>query len=632
MMAMNQPPRAASHVTIPEVIAIWGGGLIGLSTAAHYARKGIKSVIYDISEVQVANINASRFPPNYEEWIGFSAKQYVANSVIRATSDQSDLGRASIKIHFIAVPTESKGEPYMGAVESVLESIASMSPDLIIIESTVVPGSTISLSRKHRLPLGIATRRDWFTTSDNNLENCVRVYSGITNDVSERIQAVLSIVCKRLVRATSCTVVELTKSLDNGMFHTTAMYASQVAAAYADSNVAEALELTATHWRLGNHVYFPSLGTGGPCIPIANKYLLAGASDPEQLTLATDAISYDASNPQEVAARIRGQLKTGDRVAILGICYRGDIKAHSESPHVKFALELVRLGTSIGVHDPYYSNEELNDITGGTSFRFPQDLKDFQFVYVGPNHNLYSKDVQSTLTHMRRGQSILDNQGIWEASADFARARGISYWRVGGARWLPPSSTTTLVQPVNANMVSDEIPVVFKTKFFEIRAIPNKKDPISDPWYILDRPDSVIVIPVTSSGRLLLQKQHRPQINQSAWEFPGGAIDPEESPQQAAIRELDEETGLRSASIQTLGSYYPIPGLSTQKTYVFLAHISEDQISKPSFSAVEEGISSFRVVDVQTCRSLISTSEIVDGFTLSAFAYWQSVTPSANYA
>ena len=632
-MATEDSMRFSGKFPVPPMIGIWGGGLVGLSTAAYFARRGVSSIIYDISDTQVSSINSAEFESNFEQWIGFNVKELVMTGCIRATTDQSELSRALIRAHFVAVTTERNGEPDMSVVDTVLRSIKEMSPDLCIIESTVVPGSTQALGRKYNLPLGTAGRRDLFLTGDHNLQNCVRVYAGTSVEISDRMQAILSVVCERLARASSCTVVELTKVLDNGMFHTNAVLASQVASAYPGVNVAEAFRLAATHWRLSNHVYFPTLGTGGHCVPIANKYLLQGASDRSRLTIPAGAVRYDSTNPIEVATRIKESLEVGAQVAVLGICFRGDVREYTESPHAKFAQELVNLGVSVGVHDPYYSENELREISGANPFNFPEDLGQFRFVYVGANHRVYTEKMHSVLLNMHSGQRILDNQGVWESLAENAQSLGISYRRVGGVDWLPAASNSMprsgLPCLPSANRDSDK-DVVFTTKFFRIRAVPDEKDPDSDPWYVLERPESVIVLPVSETGHFLVQRQYRPHIGRSSWEFPGGNIDRGEAPLQAAERELEEESHLQPSSCQYLGWLHPVPGLSPQKTHVFVAHVTDRQLSEPRPVVAEEGISAFRIVDLPQLRALVASGEILGGVTLSALAFWQSVYPSAR--
>ncbi len=316
-----------------------------------------------------------------------------------------------------------------------------------------------------------------------------------------------------------------------------------------------------------------------------------GASHPKKLTIAADAVCYDAINPLEVAAHVKQLLQVGDQVAVLGICYRGDIRVHIESPHLKFARELVRLGVPVSVHDPYYSDTELSEITGGTPFIFPDDLRKFQFVYVGPNHTLYAKKIYSVLAFMSGGQRILDNQGVWEMLADDARSLGISYHRVGSPYWLKELDGQLEISPPQTyDTEPEEERVMFKTKWFQVYTIPDPKSISSDPYFVLDRPDSATVIPFAPTGRLLLQLQRRIQSDSTSWEFPMGNIDPGELPDQAAKRELFEETGLTCDTVQLLGWYYPIPGLSRQHTHVYLAHVTDEQLVEPCFSVTDLGL------------------------------------------
>ncbi|EJP62005.1 uncharacterized protein BBA_09053 [Beauveria bassiana ARSEF 2860] len=143
---VTQQSSSVEKGTTP--LGIWGGGLIGLSTAAHFTRKGVSPIIIDINGNQVSRINKAQFPPNFESWIGFSIEPYIKTGLIRATTDVSQLSLESVKTHFVAVPTERNGEPDLGAIEVVLPQIRELTPDLYIIESTFVHGQTEPLARK----------------------------------------------------------------------------------------------------------------------------------------------------------------------------------------------------------------------------------------------------------------------------------------------------------------------------------------------------------------------------------------------------------------------------------------------------------------------------------------------------
>jgi 8-oxo-dGTP diphosphatase len=67
--------------------------------------------------------------------------------------------------------------------------------------------------------------------------------------------------------------------------------------------------------------------------------------------------------------------------------------------------------------------------------------------------------------------------------------------------------------------------------------------------------DVAVCVVQTPDGRVLLAERTRRQVAAGFWELPGGKIEPGETPLQAAVRELQEETGLTPAGVTAWLSY-----------------------------------------------------------------------------
>ena len=85
-------------------------------------------------------------------------------------------------------------------------------------------------------------------------------------------------------------------------------------------------------------------------------------------------------------------------------------------------------------------------------------------------------------------------------------------------------------------------------------------------------PDSVVLIMEDETGdKILLNREFRMSIGEWIYNFPAGLIDPGETPETAAARELREETGLELKEIQDrIDGGYSAIGFSNELTECFL--------------------------------------------------------------
>ncbi len=88
---------------------------------------------------------------------------------------------------------------------------------------------------------------------------------------------------------------------------------------------------------------------------------------------------------------------------------------------------------------------------------------------------------------------------------------------------------------------------------------------------VIEQSNSVVVVPVTDDGDVLLVKQWRHAVQSVLLEAPAGHLNPGEEPRDAAVRELREEAGHSAARLEPLPGFWAAPSISTEYMHGFLA-------------------------------------------------------------
>lgn len=415
-------------------IGVWGTGFIGGTTAMAFASEGVNVTCYDIDENTVKGINMGKIAvTNLEFWYGATMTEFVEKNLITATTTPKDMGDENIKVHFICVPTEKDGKPWDEPLLDVINKLKKINPPLVIIESTLTPG-TLDRLPLGQLRAGMATRRDWFHSPEKNMKNLPRVYAGMTKEISDDMHEILSLVVDNLIEASNHRIAEIVKSVENSLLHIPAVYSTQLAHAYPDLDVGEVLKLASTHWRIP--LYYPSLGTGGYCIPLSSQYVRMGATHPEYLTILDATIKSDTNEPLFTARTIENVVKKGT-VGIMGVSYKGDLKVHILSPAIPI-IDHLRSNPDLKVlvNDPYYSPEEINHYFKCESFDFNKELNRLDAIVMVTDHKVYKRfPLKNLLKDLKPGVIIIDNYGNWKSYRKFFKERCIQYFKVGDAGW-----------------------------------------------------------------------------------------------------------------------------------------------------------------------------------------------------
>lgn len=137
-------------------------------------------------------------------------------------------------------------------------------------------------------------------------------------------------------------------------------------------------------------------------------------------------------------------------------------------------------------------------------------------------------------------------------------------------------------------------------------------------YTLVDRRNSVVIIPLTDNNETILQEQFRVAVLKSFWEFPMGGVEDSQTIEQAARLELKEEANITPNSLEHIGGFYPMPGLILQYVDVFVAHVNHNQLNNLSAVDHTEGISTYRYLPLKDVITMVGNDEITEGFTLMA--------------
>jgi nucleotide sugar dehydrogenase len=423
-----------------STIAIHGLGYVGITAAAHFARAGWAVIGRDPDPevVRAANTGA----PKAGEFLRYLGQDFTGLP-FRATTEFDDTLGALI--HLVAVPTEKMGAPHSAIVKETIARIYdhALPNTVLLIESTLQPDTIDNLRpRMHHATkvigksffVAVCPRRDWFADPAKNLATLPRVVGGVTDACTSRAAEVLSTVSREILR-TDYRTAELTKAVENTLLHVPVMFAHQLAVAYPKHNVVEALRLAGTHWRIPS--LYIGFGTGGRCIPVAPQYLIAGADAPG-LTIACEAVKFEDNLAMIVAKAARRHLGIADgtswpiaRAIVFGVAYRPEFRDMGRSPGLRVAKAMASIGFQVWVHDPMWTTDELEAMTGfPASGSYENNPDGYDVALLATPHQLYL-DVPDD--GWPTCKVFIDAHGRVGA----ARApRGARYVRVGEPGWM----------------------------------------------------------------------------------------------------------------------------------------------------------------------------------------------------
>lgn len=139
---------------------------------------------------------------------------------------------------------------------------------------------------------------------------------------------------------------------------------------------------------------------------------------------------------------------------------------------------------------------------------------------------------------------------------------------------------------------------------------------------VIDHDGACGVAAFDENGDLLMVKQYRYPIGKELLEIPAGKMEKGESPEQCALRELEEETGYRAKKLTPLGKMYPAAAYDGEVVYMFYAeelskttqHLDADEfltVQRVKFSEAVRLVMQGEIPDSKTQIAVLKIKEMI---------------------
>lgn len=367
-------------------IAVIALGKIGLPLAVQFASKGHEVVGVDVNRQVVDLINAGTEPFPGEAQLQDKLSELVPAGKLRATTDYADaVPGADAVVLVVPLFVDADAKPDFGWMDAATAELGKhLTPGTLVSYETTLPVGTTRSRWKPALEAasGLVEGQDFHLvfSPERVLTGRVfadlRKYPKLVGGLSEAgsakavefYQAVLDFDERTdLARANgvwdlgSAEASELAKLAETTYRDVNIGLANQFArfAATAGIDIYQVIE--ASNSQPYSHIHMPGIAVGGHCIPVYPRLYLW--NDPEA-TVVRAAREANAGMPAYTIGLLEGAYGdlAGARVVVLGAAYRGGVKETAFSGVFDAVKSLEQRGAAVSVHDPLYSDEELEKL------------------------------------------------------------------------------------------------------------------------------------------------------------------------------------------------------------------------------------------------------------------------------
>ena len=415
-----------------SAVVVAGLGYVGLPLAMRAVAAGHQVTGYDVDLNRVKRLEAGE---SYVEDVPAGELAAALGTGRFRPSAHAD-ACAGFDVALITVPTPLRdGQPDLACLEAASRTLACyLRPGAtVIVESTSYPGTTqeqvlawledgSALIAGADFHLGYSPERIDPGNQAWTLATTPKIVSGIDDASLAAVQGFYQGITARTVAVSSPREAELAKLIENTFRHVNVALVNELAMFGRELGVDvwEAIDAASTK-PFGFMPFHPGPGVGGHCLPIDPSFL----SWRVERTLGQPFRFVELANdinghmPDYVVRRLllalneHGRPVRGSRILLLGLAYKKNTGDARESPALRVADLLRRMGAEVRAADPLVTEPAVLDQAVARVDATPEEIASADIVLLLTDHDAFrASDVAGHARYVLDCRRVLSGPNV----------------------------------------------------------------------------------------------------------------------------------------------------------------------------------------------------------------------------
>ncbi|WP_103653070.1 UDP-glucose dehydrogenase family protein [Bacillus thuringiensis] len=428
-------------------IAILGAGYVGLSTGVCLSEIGHSVICIDTDEQKIKSLNQG-ISPIYEPGLEtLLAQNAAAGRLLFTTSHREALNGAEIIIIAVGTPQTEDGRANLSYIEQAAKEIALnlVQSAVVVLKSTVPVGTNEYIEKitkdlcNERVSLEMVSNPEFLRQGSAIMDTLKpdRIIIGSENEeVAKKVQEMYRPLNVPFL-LTNIRSAEMIKYASNAFLATKISFINEIAnlCEVVGADVEDVAKGMGKDKRIGEAFLQPGIGYGGSCFPKDVKALLHTAKlHGIQFSLLKETVLINDSQQELLVTKAINRLRDlkGKKVSMLGLAFKPETDDMRESPSIKIARSLTKLGAEVVAYDPVAIDNAKNIL--GDTIKFASSVHeaamDSDAIFIVTEWNEFKCLNLEALMKIMRQPIVFDGRNCFDEERIRA-CKKIEYYPIG---------------------------------------------------------------------------------------------------------------------------------------------------------------------------------------------------------